>query len=210
LISDSNNEFEQEIKLSEIKIVSDIISGTPDYLLKKVKKNLEYAVFDLFTERTVIISGKSRYSVEYGMGTLDFLIPHKQLRKIMYSEDYIDPAKFTGKVDLIGVSSSHEKKYLKEYVIINVDKFEVRGLTKGKRNYFKDFISKIKVLDSKDEARQAISVFTKNLIESTEPVVDLFAINKEVEKEKVDEITKGMDVDKKEAVIEIARRFIFN
>lgn len=206
LLSGSEAVFEKEVKPGEIDIIAEVASGSPDYLLKKVKKNLEYAIFELFTEKPVIITGKSRFAVEYGMATLDFLIPHKQLRKIMYSEDFVDPLKFTGKVDVIGVSSKHDKKYSNDYVIINVDKFEVKGLTKGKKNYFKNFINKIKDSDI-NHARQDIFVFTSSLLKLTESILDLFSSIENVAEEEINEITKDMEVDEKEAITEIAATF---
>jgi hypothetical protein len=195
----------KEVRPGDISVVTDVASGSPDYLLKKVKKNLEYAIFELFTEKPVILAGKSRFAVEYGMATLDFLIPHKHLRKIMYSENYIDPKKFKD-VDLIGVSSNHEKKYYNEYVVINVDKFEVKGQTKGKRNYFKKFINKLKELDV-NNARQDIFVATSSLLKSTEAIVELFSTVEDVEEEKLNQIIKDMEVDEKEVVTEIAATY---
>lgn len=202
----SNVQIEKVVKPGDVEIITDRATGSPDYLLKKVKKNLEYAVFDLFTEKPIILTGKSQYAIEYGMATLDFLIPHKELRKIMYSDEYIDPKNFTGAVDLIGIASKHEKKYSKEYVIINVDKFEIKGLTKGKRNYFKNFINKIKELDI-NNAKQDINVFTSSLLKSTEAIVELFSTTNEVEQEKIDSITKDMQIDERDAITEIAATY---
>ena len=196
----------KEVKPGEIDINTDLATGSPDYLLKKVKKNLEFVIFDLFTEKPVIITGKSKFAIEYGMATLDFLIPHKRLRKIMYSENFVDPEKFKNQVDLIGVSSDHEKKYSKDYVIVNVDKFDIKGLTKGKKNYFKNFINKIKELDI-NNAKQDVNVFTSNLLKSTESVVELFATKEDVSKEEIEELTKGLEADEKEAVTEIAASY---
>ena len=183
-------------------IASEVVSGEPEYLLKKIKKNLVHAIFDLSTERPVILIGKSRYTIEYGMATLDFLIPHKHLRQIMYSDDYIDPKKFKD-VDLIGVSSVHEKRYLHDYVIINVDKFEIKGLTKGKKSFFKKFVKKLKELDV-NNARQDIKITTSSLLRSTEAIVDLFSTEEDPSEQKINAITRGLEVDEKEVITEIA------
>ncbi len=143
-------------------ITSEKSSGAPDYLIKKINKNLEYLFFELYVARPVIVIGKSKIAVEYAMATLDFLTPKKNLRKIIFSEDFIDPANYPGKIDVIGVSSVHEKRY-KDYLIVDVDKFEIKG-GKGKKQYFKTFMDNMIRIPA-SMAVQDIIKFTDHLDE---------------------------------------------
>ena len=120
------------------QVTTDKSTGAPDYLIKKVNKNLEHLFFELYVGRPVIVLGKSRIAVEYAMATLDFLTPQKNLRKVIFSEEFLDPANYLNKIDVYGVSSVHEKKY-KDYLVVDVDKFEIKG-TRGKKVYFKRFM----------------------------------------------------------------------
>lgn len=202
--------FDQEsvtkVTPAKVEITSQRASGTPDYLLKKVKKNLEFVLFNLLVERPVIVSGKSRIAVEYAMASLDFLTPHRELNKIIFSESYVDPKALTDKVDVIGVSSDFEKQYLKEYVVVDVDKFDIKGDLKGNKNYFKDFINKIKNLDS-STIQQDLRIFVNNLLESTHQITNLFATNENVSKNQINEITKKLKPDEREALIEISATY---
>ena len=119
-------------------ITTENSTGAPDYLIKKINKNLEHLFFELYVGKPIIVIGKSKIAVEYAMATLDFLTPTKTLRKIIFTEEFIDLANFPNKVDVIGVSSVHEKKY-KDYLIVDVDKFEIKG-ARGKKQYFKNFM----------------------------------------------------------------------
>jgi len=188
---------------SEFEITTDRASGTPDYLLKKVKKNLEYVFFNLLVERPVIVSGKSKIAVEYAIASLDFLTPHRELKKIIFSEDYIDPKSISSQIDVIGVSSQHEKQYVKEYTVVNVDKFEIVGDLKGNKSFFKDFINKIRSLDS-STIQQDLRIFVNDLLESTHKITDLFATNENVSKDQINNLTKNLKTDEREALIEIS------
>ncbi len=194
------------VTTAKVEITSQRASGTPDYLLKKVKKNLEFVLFNLLVEKTIIVTGKSKIAVEYAMASLDFLTPHRELNKIIFSEDFIDPKTLTDKVDVIGVSSNHEKLYLKDYVVINCDKFEIKGDMKGNKKFFKEFIDKIKNLDS-TTIQQDLRIFVNNMLESTHQITDLFATNEKVEKEQINAITKNLKPDEREALIEISATY---
>lgn len=187
----------------QFEITTEHVSGTPDYLLKKVKKNLEFVFFNLLVERPVIVTGRSKIAVGYSIASLEFLTPHRDLKKIIFSEDYIDPESLKESIDVLGVSSIHEKQYLKEYVVINVDKFEVRGELKGNKSFFKDFINKIKNQDS-STIQQDLRIFITDLLEATHRITDLFATNENVSKEQIDNLTRNLKSDEKEALIEIS------
>ena len=116
---------------AQVEITTQRSSCTPDYLLKKIKKNLEFVLFNLLVEKTIIVTGKSKIAVEYAMASLDFLTPHRDLKKIIFSEEFLDPKSLNDKVDVIGVSSNFEKQYSKDFVVIDVDKFEIKGDLKG-------------------------------------------------------------------------------
>ena len=191
---------------AQVEITSQRASGTPDYLLKKVKKNLEFVLFNLLVEKTIIVCGRSKIAVEYAMASLDFLTPHRELKKILFSEEYIDPKSLSEKVDIIGISSIHEKMYMKEYVVIDVDKFDIKGDLKGNKNYFKDFINKIKNLDS-STIQQDLRIFVSNLLESTHRITDLFATNENVDKNQINAVTKNLKPDEREALIEISATY---
>ena len=191
---------------AQIEITTQRASGTPDYLLKKIKKHLEFVLFNLLVEKTIIVTGRSKIAVEYAIASLDFLTPHRELKKIIFSEEFVDPKTLPEKVDVIGVSSIHEKMYMKEYVVIDVDKFEIKGELKGNKNYFKDFINKIKNLDS-TTIQQDLRIFVSNLLESTHEITDLFATNEQIEKDQINAITKNLKPDEREALIEISATY---
>ena len=205
-ILEFDSEVHKEIPPSQVEITTQRASGTPDYLLKKIKKNLEFVFFNLLVEKTVIVTGKSKIAVEYAMASLDFLTPHRELTKIIFSENYIDPKSLKEKVDIIGVSSNHEKMYLKEYVVIDVDKFEIIGELKGNKNFFKDFINRIKNLDS-ITIQQDLRIFVSNLLESTHKITDLFATKENVDKKEIENLTKNLKPDEREALIEISATY---
>lgn len=191
---------------AQVEITTQRASGTPDYLLKKIKKNLEFVLFNLLVEKTIIVTGKSKIAVEYAMASLDFLTPHRDLKKIIFSEEFLDPKSLNDKVDVIGVSSNFEKQYSKDFVVIDVDKFEIKGDLKGNKNYFKDFINKIKNLDS-NTIQQDLRIFVSNLLESTHQITDLFASNESVDKKDIENLTKKLKPDEREALIEISATY---
>jgi hypothetical protein len=191
---------------TKFEITSERASGTPDYLLKKIKKNLEFVLFDLFVEKIIIVTGKSKIAVEYAIASLDFLTPHRELKKIIFSEEYVDPTSLPEKVDIIGVSSNFDKNYLKEFVVIDVDKFEVKGNLKGNKSYFKDFIQKIKNLDSVT-IQQDLQIFVSNLLETTHAITDFFASHENYDKNAIKDLTANMKTDEKEAVIEVSASY---
>lgn len=144
-------------------ITSEKSTGAPDYLIKKINKNLEHLFFELYVGRPVIVIGKSKIAVEYAMATLDFLTPKKNLRKVIFSEDFIDPALYLDKIDVIGVSSVHEKRY-KDYLIVDVDKFEIKG-ARGKKQYIKVFID--------DMIRVPASLAVQDIIKFTDQLDEM-------------------------------------
>lgn len=158
-------ENDQSYKTTDISslITSDKSTGAPDYLIKKINKNLEHLFFELYVGRPVIVIGKSKIAAEYAMATFDFLTPQKTLRKVIFTEDYIDPANYLDKVDVIGVSSNHEKKY-KDYLIVDVDKFEIKNC-KGKKLYFKSFMEEM--------IRMPVSMAVKNIAQFINHLDDL-------------------------------------
>ena len=188
---------------SAFEITTDRASGTPDYLLKKVKKSLEFVFFDLLVEKPIVVTGKSKIAVEYAMASLDFLTPHRELKKIIFSEEYIDFKQLSEPVDILGVSSIHEKQYLKDFVVVDVDKFEVKGNLKGNKAFFKAFINNIKRQDFQTIS-QDLRIFINDLLNSTHQITDLFSTNESPSKEEITKITKNLKPDEKEAVIEIS------
>ena len=204
-------DFEQPTKPStpvkeQVEITTEHVSGTPDYLLKKVKKNLEFVFFNLLVERPIIVTGRSKIAVGYAIASLEFLTPHRTLKKIIFSEDYIDSKQLNERVDVIGVSSIHEKQYLKEFIVVDVDKFEIHGDMKGNKTFFKDFINKIKNQDS-ETIQQDLRIFITDLLDTTHKITDLFATNENVSKEKINNLTKNLKSDEREAIVEISATY---
>ena len=204
-------DFEQPTKPStavkeQVEITTEHVSGTPDYLLKKVKKNLEFVFFNLLVERPIIVTGRSRIAVGYAIASLEFLTPHRTLKKIIFSEDYVDSKQINERVDVIGVSSIHEKQYLKEFIVVDVDKFEIHGDMKGNKTFFKDFINKIKNQDS-ETIQQDLRIFITDLLDTTHKITDLFATNENVSKEKINNLTRNLKSDEREAIVEISATY---
>ena len=204
-------DFEQPTKPStavkeQVEITTEHVSGTPDYLLKKVKKNLEFVFFNLLVERPIIVTGRSRIAVGYAIASLEFLTPHRTLKKIIFSEDYVDSKQINERVDVIGVSSIHEKQYLKEFIVVDVDKFEIHGDMKGNKTFFKDFINKIKNQDS-ETIQQDLRIFITDLLDTTHKITDLFATNEIVSKEKLNNLTRNLKSDEREAIVEISATY---
>lgn len=199
--------FEKQVKqptaTPSIEITSERASGTPDYLIKKIKKNLEFVFFDLLVEKPIIVCGKSKIAVEYAMASLDFLTPHRELKKIIFSESYVDLKKLPESIDILGVSSKFEKQYTKEYSVIDVDKFEIHGNLKGNKSFFKDFINEEKSQDYQTIS-QDLRIFINDLLNSTHIITELFATFESPTREAIDEITSNFKTDEKQAIIEIA------
>ena len=180
-------------------ITSEKSTGAPDYQIKKITKYLEHLFFELYVGRPVIVVGKSRINVEYAMATLDFFTPNKNLRKIIFSEQFIDPAPYIGKIDVFGISSVHEKKY-KDYLIVDCDKFEIKN-AKGKKEYFKRFMDDIIRIPA-SSAIQDIVKFIVHLDERVHEIEKLAQQNSS--EDSIKEYLKSLNYDEASALTEIA------
>ncbi len=194
-------ETDQSYKSVDISslISNEKSTGAPDYLIKKINKNLEHLFFELYVGRPVIVMGKSKIAVEYAMATLEFLTPKKTLRKIIFSEEYIDPANFLDKVDVIGVSSNHEKKY-REYLVVDVDRFEIKN-AKGKKELFKKFMDDLIRIPA-SMAIQDIIKFTDHLDELQKSLVDI-ANQSNFSEAEVKKFLKTLTYDEATALMDI-------
>jgi hypothetical protein len=185
---------------SDLPITSEKSTGAPDYLIKKINKNLEHLFFELYVGRPVIVTGKSKIAVEYAMATLDFLTPKKNLKKLIFSEDFIDPVTYVNKIDIFGISSAHEKKY-KDYLVIDVDKFEIKG-AKGKKTYFKKFMDDIIRIPA-SSAVQDIIKFIDHLDAQIAKLENILSESSDAETQ-VKEFLKGLSFDEANSLMEIA------
>ena len=198
LLYETDQNFKTGADLSNL-ITSEKSTGAPDYLIKKINKNLENLFFELYVGRPVIVLGKSRINVEYAMATLDFFTPKKNLRKIIFSDEYIDPAPYIGKIDVFGISSSHEKRY-KDYLLVDVDKFEIKN-AKGKKEYFKKFMDNIIRIPA-SSAIQDIIKFTDHLDKMSSEFDNLLA--KGTSEETIKGYLKSLDYEEATALSDIA------
>ena len=111
-----------------------------------------------------------------------------------------EPGHYLNKVDVFGVSSVHEKKY-KDYLIVDVDKFEIKG-AKGKKTYFKNFMDDIIRIPA-SSAIQDIIKFTDHLDDLSSQLNNLTE-QKDFSEDKLKVFLKTLNYEEANALIEIA------
>lgn len=199
LLYETDNSYKPEVDLTNL-ITVEKSTGAPDYLIKKITKNLDHLFFDLYIGKPIVVVGKSKIAVEYAMATIDFLTPTKKIKKIIFSENYIDPSHYLKKVDVFGVSSVHEKRY-KDYLVVDVDKFEIKN-AKGKRPYFQSFMDDIIRIPASSAVQDIIN-FTNHLDQLTNQLNTL-SEQEDFTEDKLKQFLQTLNYDEANALMEIA------
>ncbi|MFX0124929.1 MAG: hypothetical protein ACFFAE_14960 [Candidatus Hodarchaeota archaeon] len=119
-------EAPQEVVVTEVSY-DDFKVGDLSFLFEYFPEDLDKVIYSLLLEEPVLIIGDIRDIVQKVVASLEFLVPHRLLKK-NYLTNYIDP-----KSNDLLICSSHVnflKKY-RNFTNVNVDKRRVDSRIKG-------------------------------------------------------------------------------
>ena len=185
---DTVHSEERKVALSEKKA-----KGSVSFFLSQVKKNEDRALGAIFREKTILVTGDPGL-VDLLVHSMDMLVPIISLRKIGYTETFVDPSY----ADIIGISTDLVKRYPNEVIILIKKKQVKNGET---CQFSKQLIKNLR--KNPDTIDEVLRSSTKKLLEVVGLLVDAFTYSEDERNQKIDEIKKNNNTGLVELAAEI-------
>ncbi len=185
---------EEEVRKKRITIRRAERRGSLSFLLNTIKKNSDRLVRAVIEGKTVILVGDEAI-IDLMESTLESFAPHRALRRIAYTEEFVHPSE----ADIIGMSTDLSKHYSEE-IIVDLRKGKINRGTNCK--FSKKLLDQIKNLDQ-EKAERVVNSRVNFLISKANALVEL-AGGQEVNDAAISAFQKSVDKDALEIITTIA------
>ncbi|MHA1124446.1 MAG: hypothetical protein ACTSO7_01650 [Candidatus Heimdallarchaeota archaeon] len=185
-------EVEEFYAARKITISKSKTKGSIQFLNKVVKKDLDKAILAILVGKPVVVTG-DEVMTEIAIASLEIFSPHKELRKVFWTNQIVD-------ADLIGTKKNLSKAY-EDAVIVDLIKGKVSGGEQSK--FCKSLLSSLKGLNE-ERVIETVNDRINEIITSANILADL-AMKREVSKSEISAIAPQFNSEKMGIIVVIAK-----
>lgn len=185
-------EVEEFYAARKITISKSKTKGSIQFLNKVVKKDLDKAILAILVGKPVVVTG-DEVMTEIAIASLEIFSPHKELRKVFWTNQIVD-------ADLIGTKKNLAKAY-EDAVVVDLIKGKVSGGEQSK--FCKSLLSSLKGLNE-ERVIDTVNERINEIITSANILADL-AMKREVGKSEISEIAPQFNSEKMGIIVVIAK-----
>ncbi|MFX1510989.1 MAG: hypothetical protein ACFFCQ_00160 [Promethearchaeota archaeon] len=187
-------EITEEIRKKKITIRRAEQRGSISFLRTTIRKNADRLIRAVIAGNPIILIGDEPL-IDLMQSTLEIFAPHRVLRKIAYTEEFVHPSE----ADLLGMSVQLSNHYSDE-IIVDLRKGKINRGTNCK--FSKKLLDQIKDLDQ-EKAERVVNSRVNFLISKVNALVDL-AGGEAVNDEAISAFRKSVDKDALDLIMSIA------
>jgi len=185
-------EVEEFYAARKITISKSKTKGSIQFLNKVVKKDLDKAILAILVGKPVVVTG-DEVMTEIAIASLEIFSPHKELRKVFWTNQIVD-------ADLIGTKKNLAKAY-EDAIIVDLLKGKVSGGEQSK--FCKNLLSSLKGLNE-EGVIETVNERINEIITSANILADL-AMKREVTKSEISAIAPQFNSEKMGIIVVIAK-----
>ena len=185
-------EIEEFYAARKITISKSKTKGSIQFLNKVVKKDLDKAILAILVGKPVVVTG-DEVMTEIAIASLEIFSPHKELRKVFWTNQIVD-------ADLIGTKKNLAKAY-EDAIIVDLLKGKVSGGEQSK--FCKNLLSSLKGLNE-EGVIETVNERINEIITSANILADL-AMKREVTKSEISAIAPQFNSEKMGIIVVIAK-----
>ncbi len=185
-------EVEEFYAARKITISKSKTKGSIQFLNKVVKKDLDKAILAILVGKPVVVTG-DEVMTEIAIASLEIFSPHKELRKVFWTNQIVD-------ADLIGTKKNLAKAY-EDAVVVDLIKGKVSGGEQSK--FCKSLLSSLKGLNE-ERVIDTVNDRINEIITSANILADL-AMKREVSRSEISDIASQFNSEKMGIIVVIAK-----
>ena len=185
-------EIEEFYAARKITISKSKTKGSMQFLNKVIKKDLDKAVLSILLGKPVIVTG-DEVMTEIAIASLEIFSPHKELRKVYWTNQIVD-------ADIIGTKRNLAKAY-DDAVIVDLIKGKVTGGDSSK--FCKDLINSLKDLNE-TSVEEKVNEKIGEIINSANILAEL-AMRREVTRSEISNVAPQFNSEKMGIIVVIAK-----
>ncbi|MHA1186366.1 MAG: hypothetical protein ACTSXA_07750 [Candidatus Heimdallarchaeota archaeon] len=185
-------EVEEFYAARKITISKSKTKGSIQFLNKVVKKDLDKAILAILVGKPVVVTG-DEVMTEIAIASLEIFSPHKELRKVFWTNQIVD-------ADLIGTKKNLAKAY-EDAVVVDLIKGKVSGGEQSK--FCKSLLSSLKGLNE-ERVIDTVNDRINEIITSANILADL-AMKREVSRSEISDVASQFNSEKMGIIVVIAK-----